>query len=54
MSVRPVRARHMRALLLMALADRLIQAGSDGDCDGLVLASAGSSSREAAALVRLR
>jgi sirohydrochlorin ferrochelatase len=36
-----------RALLLTALADRLIQAGSDGDCDGLVLASAGSSSREA-------
>ena len=33
-----------RGLLLMALADRLIQAGSDGDCDGLVLASAGSSS----------
>lgn len=33
-----------RSLLLMALADRLIQAGSDGDVDGLVLASAGSSS----------
>ncbi len=32
-----------RGLLLMALADRLIQAGADGDVDGLVLASAGSS-----------
>src|SRR5450631_558151 len=36
-----------RDLLLMALADRLIQAGSDGDVDGLVLASAGSRSQEA-------
>jgi sirohydrochlorin ferrochelatase len=36
-----------RELLLMALVDRLIQAGSDGDVDGLVLASAGSSSRKA-------
>ncbi|MEP7192514.1 MAG: CbiX/SirB N-terminal domain-containing protein [Actinomycetota bacterium] len=36
-----------RELLLMALVDRLIQAGSDGDVDGLVLASAGSSSQEA-------
>ena len=33
-----------RELLLTALAGRLIQAGSDGDVDGLVLASAGSSS----------
>jgi sirohydrochlorin ferrochelatase len=36
-----------RELLLMALVDRLIQAGSDGDVDGLVLASAGSSSLKA-------
>jgi sirohydrochlorin ferrochelatase len=36
-----------RGLLLMALADRLIEAGSDGNVDGLVLASAGSSSQEA-------
>lgn len=33
-----------RDLLLMALADRLSQAGADGDVDALVLASAGSSS----------
>jgi sirohydrochlorin ferrochelatase len=36
-----------RELLLMALVGRLIQAGSDGDVDGLVLASAGSSSPKA-------
>jgi len=36
-----------RELLLMALVDRLIQAGSDCDVDGLVLASAGSRSQEA-------
>lgn len=36
-----------RGLLMMALADRLVQAGSDGDVDGLVLASAGSSSQQA-------
>ena len=36
-----------RELLLAALAGRLIQAGSDGDVDGLVLASAGSSSAAA-------
>jgi len=36
-----------RELLLTALVGRLIQAGSDGDVDGLVLASAGSSSKEA-------
>jgi sirohydrochlorin ferrochelatase len=36
-----------RELLLMALVGRLIQAGSDGDVDGLVLASAGSSSPQA-------
>src|SRR5450631_3296694 len=33
-----------RELLLTALVGRLVQAGSDGDVDGLVLASAGSSS----------
>ncbi len=33
-----------RRLLLTALADRLIQAGADGNVDALVLASAGSSS----------
>jgi sirohydrochlorin ferrochelatase len=36
-----------RELLLTALIGRLIQAGTDGDVDGLVLASAGSSSPEA-------
>jgi sirohydrochlorin ferrochelatase len=36
-----------RNRLLMALADRLLQAGIDGHVDGLVLASAGSSSRRA-------
>jgi sirohydrochlorin ferrochelatase len=36
-----------RELLLTALVGRLIQAGSDGDVDGLVLASAGSSSQQA-------
>ena len=39
--------RSQRELLLMALADRLIQAGSDDHVDGLVLASAGSSSQKA-------
>lgn len=34
--------RRQRELLLTALAERLIQAGSDGYVDGLVLASAGS------------
>lgn len=37
----------LRELLLMALADRLLQAGADGHVDGLVLASAGSSSPKA-------
>jgi sirohydrochlorin ferrochelatase len=36
-----------RELLLIALADRLLQAGADGAVDALVLASAGSSSRKA-------
>ena len=36
-----------QGLLMMAMADRLVQAGSDGDVDGLVLASAGSSSPQA-------
>jgi sirohydrochlorin ferrochelatase len=36
-----------RELLLMALADSLLQAGADGYVDGLVLASAGSSSKKA-------
>jgi sirohydrochlorin ferrochelatase len=39
--------RRQRGLLLVALADRLVQAGSDGHVDGLVLASAGSSSQQA-------
>ena len=34
-----------RQLMLRALAERLLQAGADGSIDGLVLASAGSSSR---------
>jgi len=37
--------RRTRDLLLAALADRLMQAGADGQVDGLVLASAGSSSQ---------
>jgi sirohydrochlorin ferrochelatase len=36
-----------RELLLVALADRLLQAGADEYVDGLVLASAGSSSKKA-------
>lgn len=48
--------RRVRELLIAALADRLIQAGVDGDVDALVLASAGSSSQAArrriASLVR--
>ena len=36
--------RRARDLLLTALADRLVQAGADGNVDALVLASAGSSS----------
>lgn len=39
--------RRVRELLIAALADRLIQAGADGDVDALVLASAGSSSPSA-------
>jgi len=39
--------RRGRELLLTALADRLLQAGARGDNDGLVLASAGSSSPQA-------
>ena len=38
---------HQRDLLLAALADRLLQAGAGGHVDGLVLASAGSSSSQA-------
>jgi sirohydrochlorin ferrochelatase len=40
-----------RDLLLAALADRLVQAGADGNVDALVLASAGSSSQTARLLV---
>jgi sirohydrochlorin ferrochelatase len=36
-----------RDLLLAALAERLVQAGADGNVDALVLASAGSSSQTA-------
>jgi sirohydrochlorin ferrochelatase len=39
--------RRTRELLLRALADRLAQAGADGQVDALVLASAGSSSQQA-------
>jgi sirohydrochlorin ferrochelatase len=39
--------RRTRDLLLTALADRLAQAGADGEVDALVLASAGSSSQRA-------
>lgn len=39
--------RRSRDLLLTAMADRLVQAGADGHVDGLVLASAGSSSAAA-------
>lgn len=39
--------RRGRDLLLTALADRLIQAGADGNVDALVLASAGTSSEAA-------
>lgn len=39
--------RQVRDLLLIALADRLTQAGADGQVDGLVLTSAGSSSEAA-------
>lgn len=39
--------RRVRELLITALADRLIEAGADGDVDALVLASAGSSSQTA-------
>lgn len=39
--------RRERDLLLIALADRLVQAGVDAQVDALVLASAGSSSRTA-------
>ena len=39
--------RRTRDLLLRALADRLAQAGADGQVDSLVLASAGSSSQQA-------
>lgn len=39
--------RRTRDLLLAALADRLMQAGADGQVDALVLASAGSSSSTA-------
>ena len=38
---------HQRDLLLKALADRLLQAGAERHIDGLVLASAGSSSQSA-------
>ena len=38
---------HQRDLLLAALAGRLLQAGAGGHVDGLVLASAGSSSSKA-------
>jgi sirohydrochlorin ferrochelatase len=44
--------RRTRELLLTALADRLTQAGADGQVDGLVLASAGSSSPQALVSVR--
>jgi sirohydrochlorin ferrochelatase len=44
--------RRRRELLLTALADRLTQAGADQQVDGLVLASAGSSSPQALASVR--
>lgn len=44
--------RRTRDLLLTALADRLTQAGADGPVDGLVLASAGSSSPKALLPVR--
>lgn len=39
--------RRVRELLLRALADRLTQAGADGQVDALVLASAGSSNETA-------
>ena len=39
--------RRTRDMLLRALADRLVQAGADGQVDALVLTSAGSSSRTA-------
>lgn len=39
--------RRGRDLLLEALADRLVQAGAGKEVDGLILASAGSSSRKA-------
>jgi sirohydrochlorin ferrochelatase len=44
--------RRTRELLLTALEDRLTQAGADGQVDGLLLASAGSSSPKALLSVR--
>jgi sirohydrochlorin ferrochelatase len=44
--------RRTRELLLTALADRLTQAGASGQVDGLLLASAGSSSPKALVSVR--
>lgn len=41
-----------RGFLLSALSERLLQAGADGNVDGLVLASAGSSSKRACQCLR--